>query len=665
MFFRWIIVLCFFYSTPIVFGQIQTEYAERIVVTANRFFENEKKLPVKVSVISKEEIQSSTADNLATLLNQKMAFYIKESPGMTGSVWIRGMKSDDSGVFVSSKVLVLLNGHPSGTGIIDTIPMISIERIEIIEGPSSVSYGSGALSGVINIITPKKSANKIKASFDKGSYDYLKAEFEAGFNPLETFGFVISAGYESKRSYQIGQSFSTTQKKYDQTSYENTGYKNNKAYFGFNTSNDKIILEGSLQYFNADPVGTPNRIFSNDLNDYLKVSRFAADTALKYSLSNQTLFSANAYFNHHKRSNYGIMPPYDYEYHQNILETGFAPSLKMSWQALELTFGINFDYVNLSKIGSNNQYQEPESRYFISGLFLESHFILSQQLHFWLGGRIDYYYSKMMDSQGVALSSSEKTKHFYYPSMRSGFSYLIEDCVFKIYSGTGFTAPSIMQLAGQYDIAGDQYKGNPNLSPENSFSAQATLGYDRIHRFLFTYGYQIVNNRITIYYDAPYKTYKNIDQAQFQFIEADGLLNWGNLLKVRNLFGSINIKGTYYLEYYDKQTGQNLTNAYIPELKAAGGLKIGYFELFLAYLESVYYGKLVDGASGEDIGNFYLLNIGLELTPFLFFWPESYWAPIKISFQIKNLLDQQYEYVDGYPLPGREYRFGISYEYKF
>jgi len=63
-------------------------------------------------------------------------------------------------------IKILLNGIPiigriGGNIDVSQIPMNNIERIEIIEGPMSVIYGSDALGGIINIITKDPEGKKL------------------------------------------------------------------------------------------------------------------------------------------------------------------------------------------------------------------------------------------------------------------------------------------------------------------------------------------------------------------------------------------------------------------------------------------------------------------------------------------------------------------------
>ena len=102
----------------------QTTLQDTVVVTASRVETPLGKTPAKVTIISQEEIMLSGAENISDLLSKKLPFYTKESPGFTGTLWIGGMKSEDSAPSVFGKVLILINGHPAGTGNLSHIPLL-------------------------------------------------------------------------------------------------------------------------------------------------------------------------------------------------------------------------------------------------------------------------------------------------------------------------------------------------------------------------------------------------------------------------------------------------------------------------------------------------------------------------------------------------------------
>lgn len=105
-----------------------------------------------IDIISREDIENTAARDVADLLRFYGGMEIGRNggPGQTTSLFIRGTESDQN--------LVLIDGIPIrsgslGSSALQHIDPRSIERIEIVKGPQSTLWGSGAIGGVINIIT--------------------------------------------------------------------------------------------------------------------------------------------------------------------------------------------------------------------------------------------------------------------------------------------------------------------------------------------------------------------------------------------------------------------------------------------------------------------------------------------------------------------------------
>ncbi len=138
------------------------EEEKAYLVTLTRKAESKENLPISVTVITKEQIVKSGADNVGDVLRNKTGITEVSKRGTIGSESeIRIRSGGDS----AKQVLVMVDGRPVnntalGAANLSEIPAENIERIEIMRGPSSALYGANALGGVVNIITKKATEAK-------------------------------------------------------------------------------------------------------------------------------------------------------------------------------------------------------------------------------------------------------------------------------------------------------------------------------------------------------------------------------------------------------------------------------------------------------------------------------------------------------------------------
>jgi vitamin B12 transporter len=155
-----------------------------IVVTALRPPAPVEEIPAGVSVIDRRAIETFAIADLAQALARVPGLRLAQSggPGGNASVFVRGLNS--------SHVLVLRDGMPlndaadaSGAFNFGLDTLADVERIEIIRGPMAALYGSGAIGGVVNLVTRRGRAGDAPAA----------GEFTAGW-PAEARGHAILSG---------------------------------------------------------------------------------------------------------------------------------------------------------------------------------------------------------------------------------------------------------------------------------------------------------------------------------------------------------------------------------------------------------------------------------------------------------------------------------------
>lgn len=181
------------------------ELINQKITTGNLSSALSKNSPSAITTITKEQIEITNARNLATLLE----IYV---PGMVLMTHQEGDKIGIRGQIAAEnyKLILLVNGKNLSNMVyegvmteIDQWDMSDIEKIEIIRGPGSVTYGGGALAGVINIIT--KNSDSQSPNYSVGmAYDPVYRSKGGNLQYSENFGD-IGVYFHSSFRYSDGQ----------------------------------------------------------------------------------------------------------------------------------------------------------------------------------------------------------------------------------------------------------------------------------------------------------------------------------------------------------------------------------------------------------------------------------------------------------------------------
>ena len=136
------------------------------VYTASKTQEQLSQTPLSTSVLTREQISRSAANNLPESLRLLPGMIVREQSSGIYDVHIRGLdNAPPGGLFPSlsnTVSLIMIDNEPhfnyfNGGTFWETLPVSiqDIERIELVRGPSSALYGPNALSGVIHIFTKR------------------------------------------------------------------------------------------------------------------------------------------------------------------------------------------------------------------------------------------------------------------------------------------------------------------------------------------------------------------------------------------------------------------------------------------------------------------------------------------------------------------------------
>jgi outer membrane receptor protein involved in Fe transport len=164
------------------------------VYGASKFLQQAAKAPASITIVTAEDIQKYGYRTVADVLRSVRGFYVIYDRNYS-YVGVRGFSRPGD---YNSRILFLVDGHRINENIFDgayvgtefPVALDLIDRIEIVRGPSSSVYGTGAFVAVINVITKRgRDLNSAEILIEAGSWNSYQGRLSYGDrfdNGLET-----------------------------------------------------------------------------------------------------------------------------------------------------------------------------------------------------------------------------------------------------------------------------------------------------------------------------------------------------------------------------------------------------------------------------------------------------------------------------------------------
>ena len=140
-------------QTPVEMELVQSNE----VAAASRALESAENAPASVTIISGTELRAMAYPTIAEAVRGVRGIYLSDDRSYE-VVGVRGFsRPGDYG----NRILVTIDGQPTNdnyagsslVGFDGRVDLDDVERIEVVRGPGSVLYGTGAFFGVINLVT--------------------------------------------------------------------------------------------------------------------------------------------------------------------------------------------------------------------------------------------------------------------------------------------------------------------------------------------------------------------------------------------------------------------------------------------------------------------------------------------------------------------------------
>ena len=149
--------------------------ANDVVFSASKKRQLIREAPSTIHVITDRDIASHGWRTLAEVLRHVPGVQTLTTQSGFQSAMIRGLVGTENN---NARILWLQNGVPindvrdAGIWLDETYPVELIKRVEVVLGPGSALYGSGAFQGVVNIFTKDPKDIKKITSFAIGNYEF-------------------------------------------------------------------------------------------------------------------------------------------------------------------------------------------------------------------------------------------------------------------------------------------------------------------------------------------------------------------------------------------------------------------------------------------------------------------------------------------------------------
>jgi iron complex outermembrane receptor protein len=256
---------------------------EEVVIVGTRSTQGRSKIdtPAPVDIIQGKDIKATGQVDITQILNfVAPSINSNRQAGGDGTahvdpVALRGISPDQTLVLINGKrrhgsALVNVLGTPSqGSVAVDfnSIPVASIERIEVLRDGAAAQYGSDAIAGVVNIVL-KSETNKVNISSTVGAFNTsFRNKTDGALTQFDVnYGFGFGKGGFLNLTGQFNSNDRTNR----------TGY--------YELANR---LTGARQYWFSHAAGTPNE----DVNSKeLSVDRYTSGASGNSKQQSGSLF---------------------------------------------------------------------------------------------------------------------------------------------------------------------------------------------------------------------------------------------------------------------------------------------------------------------------------------------------------------------------------------
>jgi len=519
---------------------------KEVVVTGQYEPQSLKNSVYRVRTIDQEQILARAATNVENILNTELGVRFSNDMALGESgIELMGMSGRN--------VKILLDGLPlvdrgDLTQSLSQIDVNTIERIEIVEGPMAVAYGTDALAGVINIITKNVEGQQLllSARFQEETiaknYKFLKDD---GIHNANLSAFWANKGWKVNASGSRNNSGGFVgggSGAIDHWMPKDQWFGSGSVGYG----NTNWNINYRLDYTNEDLLSlgvlNPNTYRQSRIN-YL-TDRWTHQVQAGYMVNHDLSFNFSGSYQDYSRRTHSVVR----DYRQGTTELSTQAGAQDTSTFLTTVLRATAQYTAAKNLmiqpgveyrsdKSTGQRIDGQPRINDYAFFISGEWTLFDRLKLRPGLR--FLHNSVYDAPPVIPSFNAKLHLNDQLDLRASY-------------GRGFRSPALRELYFSFFDANHAIVGNPNLKAEHSNSYQSSLNWEGIQHGDFKWTstltgfYNDFHDQINLGIDPnspTVNTYINIDK----FRTAGG--TWENGLTYKDLVVKV---GFSYIGRYNK-----------------------------------------------------------------------------------------------------------------
>ncbi len=581
-----------------------------IVITAQYAPSSADSAVHKIKIIDKKKLEALGAVNLRDALTNETNIRIAQDNVLGSSASVQGLSGQNLKILIDGVPVI---GRLGGNIDLTQINVNNIERIEIIEGPLSVEYGTNALAGTINLITKKKLKEKIQ--LDLSSYYETVGQYNVDMAiraQIKKLTITASGGRNYFDGWNPSDPVIDNVRNYKADSSRHNLWKPKEQTFGrlglfLNYKDWETNLSSDLLREQVNNKGLPRAPYNETaFDDYYLTQRLSNTLNIRRSIKEQAainvIFAWN-YYERHKNTYFTDLTTLNKNLSTNASDQDTATyhllmsrgTFSTTKKNAKLNFNVGYD-INV-ETGTGGRIKDQEQTIGDYAGFISAEYEIIDQLILRPGIRYSYNTSY----------KTPVTPSFHLK--RDWKSYQIRGSYSR-----GFRAPSIKDLYFDFVDINHNITGNPNLIAEssNNFSASIKKSWrkkKRRYEWSVDGFYNQVTNLITLA--------QNEDSA-YTYINLENYRTFGAVLGVECTIKPFKISAATSLIARYNALSENLSvdpYSYSPEYRGSIGYEIKKAKLNITLFYK-YSGKVIAYYIGEEekveqslIGDFHNMDL--------------------------------------------------------